>query len=271
MTNTARDELDALKLFLEQAARHRLLTPAEEVMLAKRVERGDEAAKQRMVESNLRLVVSIAKEYRGQGLPLLDLIQEGVIGLGRAVEKFEWQRGFRFSTYATWWIRQAVQRGALNQGPTIRVPIHVVERQRKLTAATDRLKLRLGREPSPAELASETGIAPHHVDEARSVASASVSLNRSLDDDDGELGDLIADGGLADPFDEVGASQSAAEVRSVLQLLPPRERRVLELRYGFDEGEWTLDAIAHELGLTRERVRQIAERALRRMAERLAA
>src|SRR5260221_5281450 len=168
---------DSLQLFLADVGRHKLLTAAEEVMLAKRIERGDPTAKRRMIESNLRLVVSIAKGYRGLGVPFLDLIQEGTLGLNRAVEKFDWRRGYKFSTYATWWIRQSVQRAVANHARTIRVPVHVVERQQKLSRASRRLEVELGREPTKEELAEATGLPIQHVDEALGAAQASVSLN----------------------------------------------------------------------------------------------
>ncbi|HEY2208193.1 MAG TPA: sigma-70 family RNA polymerase sigma factor, partial [Gaiellaceae bacterium] len=179
---------DSLQLFLADVGRHKLLTAAEEVMLAKRIERGDPTAKRHMIESNLRLVVSIAKGYRGLGVPFLDLIQEGTLGLNRAVEKFDWRRGYKFSTYATWWIRQSVQRAVANHARTIRVPVHVVERQQKLSRAARRLEVELGREATKEELAEATGLPMQHVDEALGAANASVSLNQTVGaDDEGEL------------------------------------------------------------------------------------
>src|SRR6266571_2357162 len=186
---------DSLQLFLADVGRHKLLTAAEEVALAKQIERGDPVAKRRMIESNLRLVVSIAKGYRGLGVPFLDLIQEGTLGLNRAVEKFDWRRGYKFSTYATWWIRQSVQRAVANHARTIRVPVHVVERQQKLSRAARRLEVELGREATKDELAEATGLPIQHVDEALGAAQASVSLNQTVGaEDEGELGDLFADG-----------------------------------------------------------------------------
>ncbi|MGH3027283.1 MAG: sigma-70 family RNA polymerase sigma factor, partial [Gaiellaceae bacterium] len=185
---------DSLQLFLADVGRHKLLTAAEEVTLAKEIEKGNLIAKRRMIESNLRLVVSIAKGYRGLGVPFLDLIQEGTLGLNRAVEKFDWRRGFKFSTYATWWIRQSVQRAVANNARTIRVPVHVVERQQKLGRAARRLEVELGRDATREELAEATGLPVQHVEEALSAAQASVSLNQSVgSDDEGELGDLFAD------------------------------------------------------------------------------
>jgi RNA polymerase primary sigma factor len=258
---------DSLQLFLADIGRHKLLTAAEEVMLAKAIERGDVTAKRRMIESNLRLVVSIAKGYRGLGVPFLDLIQEGTLGLNRAVEKFDWRRGFKFSTYATWWIRQSVQRAVANHARTIRVPVHVVERQQKLGRAARRLEVELGREATKEELAEATGLPIQHVDEALGAAQASVSLNQTVGaDDEGELGDLFADREAADPFEEAEESLRRQGVRRALDALPERERRILELRFGFDGEPWTLEAIGHELDLTRERVRQLEGQALARLA-----
>jgi RNA polymerase primary sigma factor len=258
---------DSLQLFLADIGRHKLLTAAEEVMLAKAIERGDLTAKRRMIESNLRLVVSIAKGYRGLGVPFLDLIQEGTLGLNRAVEKFDWRRGYKFSTYATWWIRQSVQRAVANHARTIRVPVHVVERQQKLGRAARRLEVELGREATKEELAEATGLPLQHVDEALGAAQASVSLNQTVGaDDEGELGDLFADREAADPFEEAEESLRRQGVRRALDALPERERRILELRFGFEGEPWTLEAIGHELDLTRERVRQLEGQALARLA-----
>jgi RNA polymerase primary sigma factor len=258
---------DSLQLFLADVGRHKLLTAADEVYLAKRIEKGDPTAKRRMIESNLRLVVSIAKGYRGLGVPFLDLIQEGTLGLNRAVEKFDWRRGFKFSTYATWWIRQSVQRAVANHARTIRVPVHVVERQQKLSRAARRLEVELGREATKAELAEATGLPIQHVDEALGAAQASVSLNQTVgSDDEGELGDLFADREAADPFDEAEESLRRQGVRKALDALPERERRILELRFGFEGEPWTLEAIGKELDLTRERVRQLESQALARLA-----
>ncbi len=258
---------DSLQLFLADIGRHKLLTAAEEVTLAKAIERGDVTAKRRMIESNLRLVVSIAKGYRGLGVPFLDLIQEGTLGLNRAVEKFDWRRGYKFSTYATWWIRQSVQRAVANHARTIRVPVHVVERQQKLGRAARRLEVELGREATKQELADATGLPLQHVDEALGAAQASVSLNQTVGaDDEGELGDLFADREAPDPFDEAEESLRKQGVRRALDALPERERRILELRFGFDGEPWTLEAIGHELDLTRERVRQLESQALARLA-----
>jgi RNA polymerase primary sigma factor len=258
---------DSLQLFLNAIGRHALLTAAEEVALAKRVERGDPAAKERMINSNLRLVVSIAKRYQGHGVPLGDLIQEGVIGLNRAVEKFDWRRGFKFSTYATWWIRQAVQRAVANQARTIRVPVHVHERRQKLGRTNQKLELKLGRDATNEELAEATGLSLEHVVEALDVADASVSLNQAIGSDgDSELADLFADDAAADPAEEAGLALQHARVRAAVEKLPERERRIIEFRYGLADGEvWSLEAIGKELGLTRERIRQLERNALEQL------
>jgi RNA polymerase primary sigma factor len=263
---------DSLQLFLNEIGRHELLTAAEEVALAKRVERGDLAAKERMINSNLRLVVSVAKRYQGHGVPLLDLVQDGVIGLNRAVEKFDWRRGYKFSTYATWWIRQAVQRAVANQARTIRVPVHVHERRQKLGRAAQRLQLELGREATVEELAKATNLRLDHAEEALEVADASVSLNQAVGSDaDGELGDLFADETAVDPEEEASQSLRRQAVRNIVTQLPERERRVVELRFGLADGEtWALEAIGKELGLTRERVRQLESSALAKLQRGLA-
>jgi RNA polymerase primary sigma factor len=266
LTPDARGTTDSLSLFLADVGRFPLLTAAEEVALAKRVERGDRTAKERMVNANLRLVVSIAKRYQGHDVPLLDLVQDGVIGLNRAVEKFDWRKGYKFSTYATWWIRQACQRAVANQSSTIRVPVHVQERQVKLRRASQKLEAQLGREATAEELATATSMPLHHVEEALEVAEASVSLNRAVGSEgDGELGDLFADETAADPFDEAAEQIDRDRVRTALAQLPERERRVLELRFGFDGEGLSLEQIGRELGITRERTRQIESVALTRL------
>ena len=262
---------DALTLFMNRAGRYPLLTAAEEVALAKRIERGDAAAKERMINSNLRLVVSIAKRYQGHGLSLLDLVQDGVIGLNRAVEKFDWRRGFKFSTYATWWIRQACQRAISNQSSTIRVPSHVHERRIKLSRAANRLQAQLGHEPTREELAEASGLSLQHVEEALDAAEASVSLNQQIGSDEGsELGELFGDPTADDPVDAADDALRRRAVQQALKKLPKRERRIVELRFGFDGGEpETLEAIAKELGLTRERVRQLEQESLARLEREL--
>ena len=257
---------DALGLFMQRAGRYPLLTAAEEVTLAKRIERGDLAAKERMINSNLRLVISIAKRYQGRDLPLLDLVQEGVIGLNRAVEKFDWRRGFKFSTYATWWIRQACQRAISGQSTTIRVPTHVHERRVKLSRAARQLETKLGRDATREELVEATGLSMQHVDEALDAAAAPVSLNQAVGNDDGgELGDLFSDPTASDPAEEATQALRHQAVRRALDRLPERERRVLELRFGFDGESSSLEKIGKELGITRERVRQLEANALSRL------
>jgi RNA polymerase primary sigma factor len=258
---------DSLGLFLAEVGRYKLLTAAQEVVLAKRIERGDVVARRQMIESNLRLVVSIAKRYRGLGVPFLDLIQEGMLGLSRAADKFDWRRGYKFSTYATWWVRQAVQRAVANQARTIRLPVHVNERQQKLHRAARRLETELGRDPTTDELAEATGIAVGHVEAALSAVSASVSLNQTVGAyGDGELADVLSDPDATDPFEEAERSLRRQRIRNALAALPERERRILELRFGFEHEPWTLDEIGRELDLTRERIRQLESQALVRLA-----
>ena len=261
---------DALQLFLNEAARWPLLTAAEEVELAKRIERGDKEAKDRMINSNLRLVVSIAKKYQGHGLSLLDLIQEGIIGLIRAAEKFDWRKGFKFSTYATWWIRQAVQRGVANKSRTIRIPVHIAERETKIARAERELTAELGRAPTDAEVSRKSKISPKHVKEVRAAARAVTSLDRPVGDDgDASLGDLFA-GEDASPEEEVTVSFEHEVLYQALADLPEREQRVLKLRYGLDgdRDPMSLESIGRELGITRERVRQLESAGLERLAMR---
>jgi RNA polymerase primary sigma factor len=250
---------------MNEIGRYPLLTAAEEVALAKRVERGDLDAKERMINSNLRLVVHVAKRYRGHGVPFGDLIQDGVIGLNRAVEKFDWRKGFKFSTYATWWIRQAVQRSVSGQARTIRLPSHVHERRQTLARHARRLEPELGRPPTHEELAKASGIALKHVKEALDIAEARVSLNSPVGDDDGEFGDLFADSGADDPEELAEDALRARAVRDALADLPERERRILELRFGLVGEPQSLEAIGAELGLTRERIRQLEREALAKL------
>jgi RNA polymerase primary sigma factor len=261
---------DSVTLFMNQIGKHELLSAPEEVALAKRIERGDQRAKERMINSNLRLVVSIAKRYRGHGVSFGDLIQEGVIGLNRAVEKFDWRKGFKFSTYATWWIRQACQRAISNQGRTIRVPAHVHERRAKISRLGRQFEVEHGREPTLDELVALTGYEEQHVEEALGAVEASVSLNQVVGDDgDGELGDLFADPDARDPAEEAGDAMRRDDVREALGGLPDEERRVLELRFGFEGEQHTIDAIARELGASRERVRQLERQALAELERKL--
>jgi len=271
-THQASGSTDGLTLFMSRAGRYPLLTAAEEVALAKRIERGDAAAKERMINSNLRLVISLAKRYRGHDVPLLDLVQEGVIGLNRAVEKFDWRRGFKFSTYATWWIRQACQRAISNQSATIRVPTHVHERQLKLARVARELKVRLGHEPTREELAEAAEFSLRHVDEALDAAEAPVSLNQRVGvEEEGELGDLFSDPSAADPAEEAVETLRRQALRNSLKRLAERERRVLELRFGLDGEPQSLETIGRELGLSRERVRQVESDAMAQLAELLGA
>jgi RNA polymerase primary sigma factor len=257
---------DTLQLFLNEIGRHRLLTPAEEIELAKRIERGDLAAKERMINANLRLVVSIAKKYQGSELTLLDLIQEGILGLIRAVEKFDWRRGYRFSTYATWWIRQAVERGMDAKARTIKLPINLVRNQRKLARAENALALRLDRPPTEAELAAAADMTVDDLHALRDAARAVTSLDRPLgEEEDAAFGDLLPSEGPA-PDDLVHISLREEALRRALGDLPERERTVVALRYGIDGGEPTpLREIGRRLGITPERVRQIESRALGRL------
>ncbi len=259
---------DSLQLFLNEAARYALLTADEEVELAKRVERGDLEAKDRMINANLRLVVSIAKRYQGHGVALLDLIQEGVIGLIRAVEKFDWRRGFKFSTYATWWIRQAVQRGVANKARTIRIPTHVVEREQRINRAIRELTIKLGRDPSDAEIAKRTRLSLKHVREAIEAPRAVTSLDRPIGDENGAtFGELFA-GDEAPLEEEVEVSLREDALRSAVRKLPDREQQVIKLRYGLngDGAPQSLEEIGRRLNLTRERVRQIETKALERLS-----
>ena len=260
-------EADGLARFLVEIARRPLLTAAEEVRLAKRVERGDLAAKTVMVESNLRLVVSIAKQYRGLGLPFDDLIQEGAIGLNRAVEKFDWRRGHKFSTYATWWIRQAVQRAVSRQARTIRLPIHVLERRHRLLVAASDLESALGREPTRRELSEATGLSLRQIDETVQAVQPPVSLEQPVaPDGEDELGDLVADAAAADPFERAALQEERLHVHRALEELPARERLVLEQRFGLAGETRTLEEIGGRVGVTRERVRQLEKQALLKLA-----
>ncbi|MDQ3778883.1 MAG: sigma-70 family RNA polymerase sigma factor [Actinomycetota bacterium] len=258
---------DALQLFLREAGRHPLLTAAQEVELSKRIERGDLQAKQRMIQSNLRLVVSIAKNYRNQGLPFLDLIQEGTLGLIRAVEKFDWRRGYKFSTYATWWIRQAVARALADKARTIRMPVHIVERLQKLNKAERILWTQLGREPTLEEIAEEASLPIEQAREVRAAAQASTSLDQPVGEaDDAVFGDFVACDGPP-PDEQVEVTLRSQALARALASLSDRERAVLVLRYGLDNSEpATLEEIGRRLDLTRERVRQIEGHALKRLS-----
>ena len=259
--------LDSLRLYLRAIGRVPLLSAEEEVALAKRIERGDMAAKQHMVEANLRLVVSIAKGYVGRGLTLLDLIQEGSLGLIRAVEKFDHRRGYKFSTYATWWIRQAVTRSLADKARTIRIPVHMVERLNKLIHAERRLVQQLGRDPSPAELADELECTVPDVREIMRITQQPVSLEKRVgEEDDSALSDFIEDDSAESPFEIASEALRRENVSRVLASLPRREREVIELRYGIVGGRaCTLEEVGRAFNITRERVRQIENRTLKKL------
>jgi RNA polymerase primary sigma factor len=260
--------IDSLDLYLAEIGRNPLLTKREEQQLAQRIEQGDEQAKRRMVEANLRLVVSIAKKYRGHGVGFLDLIQEGTLGLVRAVEKFDWRRDLKFSTYATWWITQAVQRAVANQSRTIRVPVHVHDRMRKVERARRALETRLAREASDEEVAKEAKLSVTDVRDVEQYRRQTVSLQRpTTDEGDTELGDLIADNSGEDVTEAVAETLRSEALGRALDRLTPRMRKIVELRYGLAGGEpMMLDAVGREVGLTRERVRQLEAEALRQLA-----
>jgi RNA polymerase primary sigma factor len=259
---------DALQLLLEDIGKVRLLSAQEEVDLAKRIERGSFDAKQKMVESNLRLVVSIAKNYRNQGLPFLDLIQEGTIGLVRAAEKFDYRKGFKFSTYATWWIRQAVARALADKARTIRIPVHVVEKLNKIRRAERSLITALGREPTPEEIADVTSIDPEEVDSIKRSAQAPISLEKPVSDDveSEEFGQSIADEQAECPYERAVEILTNEALRDALENLSYRERRVLELRYGLGgEHPRTLEEVGRTFNVTRERIRQIESQSLEKL------
>ena len=260
---------DSLQLFLNEAGRYPLLTAAEEVELAKRIERGDVEAKNRMINSNLRLVVSIAKKYQGHGLSLLDLIQEGIIGLIRAVEKFDYARGYKFSTYATWWIRQAMSRALADQARTIRVPVHVVELINRVVRAQRRMLQERGYEPTAEEVAHRLGLTPERVGEVLRLAQEPVSLHAPVgDEDDVAFGDLIEDGDAASPVESAAFLLLREHLEVVLATLGERERKVVQLRYGLDDGRpRTLEEIGRIFGVTRERIRQIESKTLNKLRD----
>jgi RNA polymerase primary sigma factor len=260
---------DALQLFLNEIRRYPLLTGEQEIELSKRIEQGDLGAKERMINSNLRLVVSIAKKYQGQELSLLDLIQEGIFGLIRAAEKFDWRKGYKFSTYATFWIRQAIQRGLANKARTIRIPVHIGQRERKIVRAERELSAKLGREPTDEEIAAAAELPLDQVDEVREAARTVTSLDRPIGEDgDTALGDMLEAG--APPVDhEVEVSLSEELLRRTIDELPETERDVIRLRFGFENDEpQPLRETGRRLGLSAERVRQIESRALKRLAMR---
>jgi RNA polymerase primary sigma factor len=258
---------DSLRLFLNDIGKVPLLTAPQEVALAKRIERGDFEAKQRMVESNLRLVVANAKGYRNRGLPFLDLIQEGTIGLVRATEKFDYRRGYKFSTYATWWIRQALARALADKSRTIRIPVHINEKLAKALRAERRLVTTLGREPSIAEIADASGIAPEEVDSVKRSAQTPLSLEMPVGEDkDAEFGQSIADETAESPYERAAQTLTQEAVWEALENLSYRERRILELHFGLsDEEPRTLTELARTFNLTLEGVRQIEQKSLRKL------
>jgi RNA polymerase primary sigma factor len=260
---------DGLQLFLRDIGKVRLLTAQEEVDLAKRIERGSFVAKQKMVESNLRLVVSIAKNYRNQGLPFLDLIQEGTLGLVRAAEKFDYRRGFKFSTYATWWIRQAIARSLADKARTIRIPVHIVEKLNRLGRAERKLVTGLGREPTVEEIAEVTGIEPEEVESIKRFAQAPISLEKPVgDDDQSEFGQFIADERAESPYERAVETLTNEALQDALENLSYRERRVLELRYGLGgQHPRTLEEVGRTFNVTRERIRQIEHRSLKKLQQ----
>ena len=258
---------DTLQLFLKDIGKVPLLTAAQEVELAKRIERGEHAAKQAMVEANLRLVVSIAKRYRNQGLPFLDLIQEGTIGLVRAAEKFDYRKGFKFSTYATWWIRQAVARAIADKGRTIRMPVHVVEKLNKIHRSERKLRAEFAREPTTVEIATDLDLPVEEVEQIRRSAQTPVSLEKPVgDDEESEFGHFLTDETVPLPDEAAEAALRREALRSILGTLSPREREVLELRYGLDgQQPRTLDEVGRHFSVTRERIRQIEHQSLKKL------
>jgi len=258
---------DSLQLFLKDIGRVDLLTAAQEVELAKRIERGDHGAKQEMVEANLRLVVSIAKRYRNQGLPFLDLIQEGTIGLVRAAEKFDWRKGYKFSTYATWWIRQAVARALADKARTIRMPVHVVEKLNKIVRTERKLRAELCREPTPLEIALDLDLPVEEVEQIMRSAQTPVSLEKPVgDEEESEFGHFLTDENVPLPDEAAEVTMRAETLKRILDTLSHRERRVLELRYGLDgEHPRTLDEVGRTFNVTRERIRQIENQSLKKL------
>ena len=258
---------DPVKMYLKDIGRVPLLTADEEVDLAKRMQEDDAAARKRLSEANLRLVVSIAKRYVGRGMLFLDLIQEGNLGLMKAVEKFDYQKGFKFSTYATWWIRQSITRAIADQSRTIRIPVHMVETINKLTRVQRVLLQELGREPTPAEIAEKMGVEESRVVEIQKIAQDPVSLETPIgEEEDSHLGDFIEDEKTATPSDSVASTMLKEQLLGVLDTLTPREEKVLRLRYGIDDGKpRTLEEVGREFNVTRERIRQIEAKALRKL------
>jgi RNA polymerase primary sigma factor len=260
------DHDEALTQYLEEIGRHKLLTAAEEVELAQRIERGDLAAKERMMTANLRLVVSLAKRYQDRGLPLFDLIQEGNVGLMRAVEKFDYRKGFKFSTYAVWWIRQSLARALADKGRTIRLPVHIAERLHRVQRTERKLTLKLGRDVTDEELAEELGLSVDEVALVRGELPGTVSIHAPVGEDEAELGDFLEDRASLSPFEETAQVLDRAAIDLALENLPGGERRVIQLRYGLDGGrERTMHQVAREMKLSADRVRRLEEQALRKL------
>jgi RNA polymerase primary sigma factor len=264
---TVEPSLDSLRLYLREIGKVPLLTALQEVALAKRIERGDMTAKAQMVEANLRLVVSIAKGYLGRGLSFLDLIQEGSLGLIRAVEKFDYRKGYKFSTYATWWIRQAVTRAIADKARTIRIPVHMVEKLNKVVHIERQLVQRLGREPRPDEIAEELEITTDEVREILRMAQLPVSLEKPIgEEEESSLGDFVPDDSAESPFDTASLSLRREDVEHALMALPERERKVIELRFGLSGAQpYTLEEVGRAFGVTRERIRQIENNTLKKL------
>jgi RNA polymerase primary sigma factor len=264
---TVEPSLDSLRLYLREIGKVSLLTAEQEVQLAKRIERGDMVAKRAMIEANLRLVVSIAKGYLGRGLSFLDLIQEGSLGLIRAVEKFDYRKGYKFSTYATWWIRQAVTRAIADKARTIRIPVHMVEKLNKVVHVERQLVQKLGREPRPEEIARDLACTPAEVREILRMAQMPVSLEKPIgEEDESSLGDFVSDENSASPFDTASVNLRCEDIQRALDSLPERERRVIELRYGLTgEPPRTLEEVGRAFGVTRERIRQIENNTLKKL------
>jgi RNA polymerase primary sigma factor len=266
---TVEPSLDSLRLYLREIGKVPLLTADQEVYLAKRIERGDMSAKTQMIEANLRLVVSIAKGYLGRGLSFLDLIQEGSLGLIRAVEKFDYRKGYKFSTYATWWIRQAVTRAIADKARTIRIPVHMVEKLNRVAHVERQLVQRLGREPEPQEIAAELKITVREVRDILRVAQMPVSLEKPVgDEEESELGDFVADEQTEEPFEAATENLQREDIQRALDALPERERQVIELRYGLRGHEpLTLEEVGRAFGVTRERIRQIENNTLKKLKQ----
>jgi RNA polymerase primary sigma factor len=266
---TVEPSLDSLRLYLRSIGRVDLLKASEEIELAKQIEKGDMTAKRHMVEANLRLVVSIAKGYLGRGLGFLDLIQEGSLGLIRAVEKFDYRRGYKFSTYATWWIRQAVTRAIADKARTIRIPVHMVEKLNRVSHVERQLVQRFGREPEPAEIAAELQISVREVRDIFRVAQMPISLEKPVgDEEESELGDFVADETTEEPFETATENLQREDIQRALDALPERERQVIELRYGLRGHEpLTLEEVGRAFGVTRERIRQIENNTLKKLKQ----